>query len=422
MAKEQAPNRLRPATFLCLLFVVAFLLRLAVVLWLRDISEGPPGPSSGDDYEFNVLAENVAAGQGYVNYQGRPTSFRAPGFPFLLAGMYFVTGPNYPLAYLLFCALGALSCVFTYLLAREVISEATARLAAWLSVFYLAHLYFSTIFLSENLFVPLLNLGLWLVIRYLKGGSVLLLALAGLVLGWTTLTRPFTLLLGPLLGVLLVWPPRSLASRLAAGVIWSVTFLGAVAPWTARNYFVHGEFVLLATNGGSTFYGGNNDRVVTEPKYFGYWLSTTDLPHRDLIDATPNEVAHDKMEWKLGIDWVQSHPEKFALAALFKIARLPVGLPDWDSGRLPYRILRMAGYWPFLVLMAVGGFVCLRRRLWSPPWLVLHFTILATVLTAVVFWGSPRFRDANVGVLMVYAAVGLRAATVRERLSDIPAS
>jgi hypothetical protein len=62
---------------------------------------------------------------------------------------------------------------------------------------------------------------------------------------------------------------------------------------------------------------------------------------------------------------------------------------------------------PFLVLLACGVRACLRdRSRRGLPWLVLHGTLLATFVTAWIFWGSSRFRDANLGVLMIYAAVG----------------
>jgi hypothetical protein len=37
---------------------------------------------------------------------------------------------------------------------------------------------------------------------------------------------------------------------------------------------------------------------------------------------------------------------------------------------------------------------------------VLHGTLLATLATAWIFWGNPRFRDADAGILMIYAALG----------------
>ena len=396
------------ARFAAILFVVAFLVRLAFVIWLRDISADPTTRSTNDDYEFNVFAQNLAAGRGYVNDQGLPSSFRAPGFSFFLAGLYFLAGTNYVLVFVSLCALGAVSCVLTWLLAREFFPENWARVAGVLSAVYLPHMYFATVLFSENLFVPLLTLGMWLTVRFLKGASTWYLAIAGMVFGLATLTRPFGLIFLPLFGVLVWFVRRPLPTRLVNVGVWTACFLVVMVPWTVRNYRVHGEFVLVATNGGSTFYGANNDRVVTERRYYGYWLSTVELPQRDLVVAQPNELAHDDMEWKLGMDWVKSHPKQFTFAAGLKLARLAVGLPDFDAGPPLYRVVRMVGYWPFLAVFLLGALACVRLGLWSLPWLAVHACILATMITAVIFWGSARFRDVNVGLLMLYTTVGVQ--------------
>jgi 4-amino-4-deoxy-L-arabinose transferase-like glycosyltransferase len=395
-------------TFLLILGVVAFLIRLGAVLAMRDIHTGPTSHSSDDDVQFNTLALHTAGGQGFSLDDGKPTSFRAPGFPLFLAGVYFVAGgPNYPLAYVTFCLLGAVSCLLTYYLGRELLSERGARTAAVLHALYLGHIYFATVFLSENLYISLQTLGVWLYVRHLRHGGLGTLLGAAAVLGWAALTRPFALLLLPLLLLVLVSANRRHRRPVFVPcAALTAVFLAVITPWTVRNYHVHGRPVLIATNGGSTFYGANNDRVISEPRYFGYWLSTTELPHRDLIEATPDEVAHDKMEWKLGIDWVREHPGKAVLAVPLKVARLGIGLPDFDAGRW-YYLLRIAGYVPFFFLCLLGTVRVLRNsRLHTAPWMTLHVVMAATLLTTVIFWGSPRFRDANVGVLMIYAAVG----------------
>src|SRR5439155_504976 len=136
--------------------------------------------------------------------------------------------------------------------------------------------------------------------------------------------------------------------------------LVVVLPWTVRNYVVHRQPVLVATNGGSTFYGGNNDRVSTfsRPRLLGSWVSTTELPHRDRIEAAPNEVAHDKVEWQLGARWVRDNPGRALLLVPFKLARLVLGLPDIEgTGPLGYA-LRGLAYFPFLVLMLIGAGAC----------------------------------------------------------------
>jgi hypothetical protein len=193
-------------------------------------------------------------------------------------------------------------------------------------------------------------------------------------------------------------------------VVLAAAALAVVLPWTARNYRVHGRLVLIATNGGSTFYGGNNDRVVSEVRQLGHWISTVELPHRDLVDAAPNEVSHDQVEWRLGCQWLREHPAAVPQLVACKLARLVFWLPDFDGGRRAYYLVRAAGYFPFLLLMLVGAFCCARRpALRTPPWLAVHGALLATAVAAVIFWGSPRFRDANLPLLMLYAAVGAEA-------------
>ena len=76
------------ARYVALLAAAALLLRLTTVLLLRDITEGPKGSPSNDDVQFAGLAERMAEGQGYLNAEGKATSFCAPGYPLLLAAIY----------------------------------------------------------------------------------------------------------------------------------------------------------------------------------------------------------------------------------------------------------------------------------------------------------------------------------------------
>ncbi len=312
-----------------------------------------------------------------------------------------------PLVYGVMCLLGTLSCVLTYLLARELIEERTARAAGLLAAIYLPHIYFSAGFLSESLFVPCITLGVWLFLLARKHTSSVLLVLSGLVLSWATLTRPFALLMWPiLLAVLALAPARQ--PRLLPLLTFTLAFFACIVPWTVRNQCVHGRFALVATNGGSTFYGGNNERIAHEFRQLGNWISTTELPHRDWIDAAPTEIEHDKREWKLGLDWLREHPTTVPFLCVCKVTRMCFWLPDFDGDSRFFFVLRILGYAPFLLLMIVGLKGWLRRRdFWRTDWLIVHSVVLATVATAVIFWGSPRFRDANMPFLMIYAALGL---------------
>lgn len=394
--------------FATLLFSLAVLIRLGGVTVLRDWTMGPTHQHGADPVEYNLLALQLTKGEGYTWQDGQPTSFRPPGFPLFLAGMYRTFGVHYSLAYAMFCLLGGAGCVLTYLLARELLPEGGARTAGAFAAVYVPYVHMATFFASENLYIPCLTLGALLFIRSLKTDSWAPLAGAGLVLGWATLTRPYTLLLLPIcLAVVALGQVRRGQLRVGPLAVLPATFLAVVLPWTARNYATFGHPVLVATNGGSTFYGGNNDRVLTEPALLGYW-TLDGLPGRAEVLATPDEVSHDQMEWELGIHWVRDHLASLPRLYVYKLVRL--SLPDVASHNPHYVWLQAVACSPFLLLALLGMAYCIRRAdYWTPAWLTVHGNTVATLVTAVVFFGCPRYRDACVPFLMVYSVLGLTA-------------
>jgi 4-amino-4-deoxy-L-arabinose transferase-like glycosyltransferase len=399
--------------FVLVLFLGAFFIRFGAVLVFRDIYESPSGAICNDDVQFHHLALNLVQGYGYRVTPERPlTSFRAPGFPVALAGLFTIFGDDPKAAYVFFCILGAVACAMSYLLAREIVGENSARLAGVFAALYLPHVYMATTFSSENVYVPCLALGLWLAVRSCQRNSIWPLGGAGLALGWATLTRPAALLLLPMLLIVFAWNdwrngPRTPSAWLPSVIrysLFALCFLGVILPWTWRNYEVHGKWIPVATNGGTTFWGGNNDLVLHERKHLGYWVPSTELPDRVQIDAAASEVEADEIEWRLGKAWVRGHLAWMPLLELYKFARL-WWLPDYGEGK---RWLRVVSYVPFLFLFAAFAVRCLwRQSCWTPSWLILHCSMLAVLVTALIFCGEPRYRDANLPVLMIYAAMAL---------------
>jgi len=402
---ERFPSR---RTYLIILFLLAFVLRFGMLLALRDIHRFHGAHTAGADaVEFNAIALNLAAGRGYAITPGLPTSFRAPGFPLFLAALYRISYQNYELGYLALVMLGALTSLVTYAAAREILTENWARIAGLLAAVYPPHIYFSTIFLSEALFAFCVGLGLWLVLVFLRKRSMWLLPVAGLCLGYAALTRPIGLLIPIFLAPALI-RRASPDWRRAAG--WMLLFaLGTAAivlPWTLRNRAVHHHWVLMTTNGGSTFYGANNDITLHGRHFLGSWIATNYLPGRKAIDATPDEYSHDRLEWKLGEDWVAAHPFDLPLLVCYKISRF--WLPDWSSPNSKAVLMQMVGYTPIGILILLGLAASWRRTM--PAWLAVHGVLAATLFSTVIFYGSARFRDAIAPALMIYAAYGLERA------------
>jgi len=401
--------RLSRRNYVISLLVLAFVLRFAAVLALRNIHEFHGISQAGSDaVEFNALGLNMAAGHGYVSNAGQPTAFRAPGFPFLLAALYSISSENYPLVYVVLCLLGAITCLFTYLLAREVLPEGLGRLAGLFCAVYFSHIWFSTVFLSESLFALCVGLGTWCLVKYLRNSSVWFAACAGLCYGYASLTRPVALLLVPFVIVLPFWRPGTkIMCFRGSGSLFIAAFL-VMAPWTVRNYLTFHQFVLVATNGGSTFYGANNDRSLHERAYLGGWLSTLDLPGRDMIEAAPDEVSREKVAWRLGISWVRTHLADMPQLAGYKLIRF--WLPDVSSPNRKFVILQTVCGIPFTLLVLLGLVFSFRAPYRNAvEWWPLDAVVVSNLLNVIIFYGSPRFRDAITPVLMVYAALGLHA-------------
>jgi 4-amino-4-deoxy-L-arabinose transferase-like glycosyltransferase len=396
---------MRPTAFLLLVAIAAFALLVGFTVAFRGSLETAPlrEVCGADPVEYDLLAQNVVAGKGYAWDDGTRTSFRAPGFPFFLALLYAIVGVSYPAAYLSFAVWGAVGVVAAYLLTRELTHEQPARVAALVASVYPPNIYDCSCFFSEVVFAPCLGLGLWLLARHIRTGSKIDAVGCGLLLGYATLTRPFGLLFLPIF-FLCICDVRPRGWRPA--LLYAASFMAVIVPWSVRNYLVHGQPVLIATNGGSTFYGANNDLVASNPKDYGNWVSTTRLPWRNLIDSQPNEVSHDKMEWKLGIEWTMKNPEKFAGLGVAKVVRFWLPFVSYPSFKR-YPAVNILSTTPFLILILVGMARTIIRWDGRRAFAILHLAMIANLVMVVIFWGEPRFRDANAPVLVAYVVAGL---------------
>ncbi|MGO9242350.1 MAG: ArnT family glycosyltransferase [Bryobacteraceae bacterium] len=377
-----------------------------------------------DEIEFNALALNLVKFGEYSIRIGHPSSFRAPGFPLWVAALYSISYENYFLVYVGQCLLGAVGCLLAYLLAKELLPEVDARRSGLLAVVYMPAIFLCTLFFSDTLYADCLALGMLLFVRYLRTRRSAWLVIAGLSLGYGALTRPAGILVLPaLLTILVAGMIRARRFRLLPCLALALSCFAVVAPWTWRNYIVHHQFVLIATNGGWTFYGSNNNVVLHNRAYLGRFVPPYVLQGRAKIDAMPDEVSLDRLEWRLGIGWVRAHWASMPLLETYKFVRL--WLPtDPINRRFPaaeseFVLMRAVGYLPFLVLFLLGFRRCaLDRRFWTWPWLSLHVTVLALIATALVFNGDPRYRDGQYTTLMPYAALGLMKRPVTGKSAD----
>jgi 4-amino-4-deoxy-L-arabinose transferase-like glycosyltransferase len=406
--------RLRPRILLALLVLLAAGLRLAVTAFGTTAGLGGAVRNDEDARDYHNLAVQLATRGRYAfgptyGWGREGTAWRPPGYPVFLAAIYRLAGPSFAAARLTNVALGALSVLLLFAAARGALGRTSAFWAAGLLAFdpYLVHL--SSRVLSETLFVFQVALAFALMVRAQRG-SAAALAAAALVWSWAALTRPAVF---PVLAALPFWLWASSRGRLGPGALLGRAVLVLVVGglpiglWAARNARVLGAPVPFSTNGGETFLGANNGRVLAEPASHGYWVSTKTLP--GVVGHAPSladgEVAHDRWKWNEGWRFLREHPRDVPVLLWRKALRYwnPVLRSDG-----PERLASILGYGLLLPFIAWGALRSLLPAVREGGLLLAaHLLVATNFAAALVFWGAPRFRVGTAPAMALFATLGI---------------
>ena len=392
--------------------VVGFFLRLGfgVFYWTGK-------PLTHDEREYLALASSLAAGRGFTYPEpgaGTTQQFgRAPGYPMFLAaiGAGQVDAEATPLRVKVAQSIvGAAVIWLIGVIALRAAGPRAAALAAGLAAVYPPLVWFPSYVLSETLysFIALASASvLQLSVdraeahRTDRAGGALSLG-AGLLTGTAVLVRPAMLFFLPLAILWLLFRRMPvLAVALVAGAV------AVIAPWTARNYRVHDRFVLVASEGGVTFWTGNHPLARGE----GDLAANPDIKRAELDfrQAHPG-LSSEELEplyYRDAAGYISDHPGWWlglvARKAFYML--VPLG-PSYALHSFRYRIASTLSYLMILPFAWVG----LRRLLGtdSVPTAVLLLAGSA-VLVALVFFPQERFRVPVIDpTLIICAAAGGR--------------
>jgi hypothetical protein len=276
--------------------------------------------------------------------------------------------------------------------------------AFWLAL-YPGHFYYPMHFVSE---VPY---GFWLTLACGSMVSALrdtrhvnrFTLLAGVCLGLAVLTRPQIALVVPIAGLLALLSRRTKRQELIHLATTAIIMGAVLLPWLVRNTVVMGK-PTLSTVGGVTFWGANNETVLNDPPLRGLWLRSSDLID-DRHPLTGTEIEKEEQAWQYGVDFVARNPGRIPGLVAMKVWRL-VSPFEATENRVVWWTFAVA--WLFTVPWAVAGIVLVlkddRDRIAGG---VLLVPLAATLLTTLVFYGSIRFRDSVIPLLVVLAARAL---------------
>jgi 4-amino-4-deoxy-L-arabinose transferase-like glycosyltransferase len=376
-------------------------------------------PLTHDEREYLALARSLTAGRGFT-YDAPPTGTaqqfgRAPGYPFFLAliGAGASDHDSAPASVKTAQAfVGAFVIWMIAGIARRTAGPGAGVIAAWLAAVYPPLVWIASYVFSESLYSAVALLAADTLQRAADSSErqrrcVALALAAGALIGAAILIRPAMLLFLPL-GALWLLSRR----RVTLAVALAVAAAAIVAPWTARNARVHGRVILVASEGGITFWTGNHALARGE----GDLAANPELKRAELefrrAHAGLSSEALEPVYYRAAFEWIASNPGRWivllARKAFYTV--VPAG-PSYTLHSTRYWAASVVSYLTLLAI-ALGGFGRLWRSAHRPDAVLLLG--VSSVLVSVVFFPQERFRIPVIDpVLIIAASAALSAKFVK---------
>jgi 4-amino-4-deoxy-L-arabinose transferase-like glycosyltransferase len=386
-------------------------------------------PLTHDEREYLALAQSVAAGRGFVYDASHDTGTaqqfgRAPVYPLFLAivgagrGEHVAAPARVKVAQSI---VGAIGVGLIGLLARRAAGLRAGVAAAAIAAVYPPLVWISAYVFSEALYSTLALLAALLLDTALdrsaggpaedrgaRSGSAMAAA-AGLTAGLAILVRPAMLLFLPLAALWLIAHRRP---SLAVALV--VTSLVVIAPWTVRNTRVYGRFVLIASEGGVTFWTGNHPLARGE----GDLAANPDIKIAELAfrAAHPGLTAEqlEPLYYREALHHIARHPLLW-LGLLVKKAFytiVPIG-PSYTLHSTRYLVASVISYL-LLLPFAAAGARAWRRGGRRPE--ALFVLAASAVIVGLVFFPQERFRIPVIDPALIVCAAVACAEGVKQRL------
>lgn len=420
---------------LLLLALVASGVRIAIWTQLRD----SPGWQVfiGDAGRYHAWATQLAAG----DWLGSGVFYQAPLYPYALASLYALTGPDAVLARGVQALLGVLASLLLASATANFFGRAAGLAAGAVMALWPAELFHETLIEKAGLGTLLTAALLRCLGSTLRSPlSVNAWLLGGVTLGLLVLVRENALLLAPVLLSWAIWHPRRPALSRVTGVTRArfrmqgagLLLLGlslTLAPVLLRNRLIGGEWRLTTAQFGPNFYIGNN--ALADGTYTAL-LPEHGTPAHEQSDAT--QIASDAAGRPLSAGEVDAwwtrrtlrdiadDPPRWLRLCLQKLALTWTSVEIADSedqytaGESSPVLGTLTRVLPFglLAAAAAGGGLVLGpalRRAWVLPAIIATYT-----LSVVLFYVFARYRLPLVPVLALVAGGGLvRCVTLLRR-------
>ena len=298
---------------------------------------------------------------------------------------------------------GALGVVMIGIVGCQIGGRTMGAAAALVAAVFPPLVWISGYAWSEALFWPIGVLAMWALngaCNQIGRRSIAAAMIAGVVTGLAALVRPGAVLFVALAAPWLVWRRQ----WTAAAVLVAASAI-VILPWTARNLTRYGRFVLIATEGGVTFWTGNHPLATGE----GDLATNPDLKRaKNAFAAAHPGLSEEQLEpvyYREAVSWIEAHPAAWlgleARKAFFLV--VPMG-PSYLAHSTLYAAAAIVS-WLVLLPAAVVGAMRLgaARARAGGVWLLAG----ASVLAALIFFPQERFQIPVIDPALILCASAL---------------
>lgn len=386
--------------------MIALAARSAWGLYRLFTATDPHALEFPDEIQYWDMARSLWAGDGLRDELGFRAT-RMPLYPALLAPL---TALDYgvPLAKALHWIIGAAGAALTLLMGTRLFDRRVGCVAGLIVAIDPFLVFFSSLLLTETLFITLLA-GLWwyaatwLIHRdptdTIPARRWMVLGVAGAL---TVYARESTLGLVVLLTAFLLFVVGIRRRTMLGAVMTLSIVVASLFPWALRNYAVTGSFTFLTHRGGISLYDG------VRPGATG----ASDLGHIKAMDAVRglDEVAWNDYFMTESQKAIIDDPMRIIRLAGVKLARLWNPVPNVETYRSRgVRIIAAAWTLPIFVLAILGGVLLVIRRKSFGGYHTLFLILPAVYLSALhmLFIGSVRYRLGAMPMMGVLAACAI---------------
>ena len=400
--------RVRARTSLLWMVLIGLACRIGYVLIDHTYKFKTEEGNFGFGWEMGRIGRAIATGHGFAdpfNGQTGPTAWEPPLYPYLIGGVFRLTGVYTHASALLLLTINSvfsvLTCIPIFLIAKKCFGEKVAVWAGWLWALLPSIIYWCTRSVWEtSLATLLLAVIFWLTLELENLNGLHPWIVFGLLWGIAALTNTSLISFLPASG-LWGWYRRYRTGKpsLRGVLLATIFFAATIAPWIVRDYETFGKFFFIRSNFGAELRLGNG------PGADGLWMQWLH-PSRNLVEFQRyqqlGEVEYVAVRKREALNFIRADYVRFIRISLKRFIYYWAGVPR-ASETPALDPFRNSLFLASSVLAFWGLGRALRERR-PGAWLFLWLTLSYPVIYYFVFT-IPRYRhpiEPELAILIVY--------------------